>query len=124
MSGSTSSRSNEVEHVAGPPDPRACTTISRWAISTASSRRPIAPAIGRSWTCSKTIPEIPFALHTSGPLLEWLVDRHPEYIARVRGAWSKSGRVEILGGGFFEPILTMIPAPGPGRPDPGFSRLS
>ena len=28
-------------------------------------------------------PEIPFALHTSGPLLEWLVDRHPEYIARV-----------------------------------------
>ena len=30
-------------------------------------------------------PEIPFVLHTSGPLLEWLVDRHPEYIARARG---------------------------------------
>ena len=53
-------------------------------------------------------PEIPFALHTSGPLLEWLVERHPEYIARLR-RMVESGRVEILGGGFFEPILTMIP---------------
>ena len=53
-------------------------------------------------------PEIPFALHTSGPLLEWLVDQHPEYIARLR-ALVEAGRVEILGGGFFEPILTMIP---------------
>jgi 4-alpha-glucanotransferase len=54
-------------------------------------------------------PEVPFALHTSGPLLEWLVDKHPEYIARVRAS-VELGRVEILGGGFFEPILTMIPA--------------
>ena len=53
-------------------------------------------------------PEIPFVLHTSGPLLEWLVERHPEYIARVR-ALVEAGRVEILGGGFFEPIMTMIP---------------
>ena len=53
-------------------------------------------------------PEIPFALHTSGPLLEWLVERQPEYIARVRGL-VEAGRVEILGGGFFEPIMTMIP---------------
>jgi 4-alpha-glucanotransferase len=53
-------------------------------------------------------PELPFALHTSGPLLEWLVERHPEYIARLR-RMVESGRVEILGGGFFEPILTMIP---------------
>ncbi len=37
------------------------------------------------WTCSEDYPEIPFALHTSGPLLEWLVDKHPEYIARLRG---------------------------------------
>lgn len=53
-------------------------------------------------------PEIPFALHTSGPLLEWLVEQKPEYVERVR-ALAESGRVEILGGGFFEPILTMIP---------------
>jgi 4-alpha-glucanotransferase len=53
-------------------------------------------------------PEITFVLHTSGPLLEWLVEKHPEYIARLKGLVA-SGRVEILGGGFFEPILTMIP---------------
>ena len=53
-------------------------------------------------------PSIPFALHTSGPLLEWLVEHRPEYVARVRQMVA-AGRVEILGGGFFEPILTMIP---------------
>ncbi len=53
-------------------------------------------------------PEIPFSLHTSGPLLEWLVEHHPEYIALVRGL-VEAGRVEILGGGFYEPIMTMIP---------------
>ncbi len=53
-------------------------------------------------------PEIPFVLHTSGPLLEWLVDRRPEYVARLR-RMVEAGRVEILGGGFYEPILTMIP---------------
>lgn len=53
-------------------------------------------------------PEIPFALHTSGPLLEWLVERHPEYVARIKEMVG-SGRVEILGGGFYEPILTMLP---------------
>ncbi len=52
--------------------------------------------------------DIPFVLHVSGPLLEWLVENRPEYVARVR-SMAEAGRVEILGGGFFEPILTMIP---------------
>jgi alpha-amylase len=56
----------------------------------------------------ESYPEIPFALHTSGPLLEWLVERHPDYISRLR-AMVETGRVEILGGGFYEPIMTMIP---------------
>ncbi len=56
----------------------------------------------------ESYPQIPFVLHTSGPLLEWLVERRPEYIQRVR-ALVEAGRVEILGGGFFEPILTMLP---------------
>ncbi len=68
-------------------------------------------------------PEIPFALHTSGPLLEWLVERHPEYIARLRRL-VESGRVEILGGGFFEPILTMIPHRDRVGQIRGYSRLS
>ena len=53
-------------------------------------------------------PALPFSLHTSGPLVEWLVAHRPEYIARLR-AMVAVGRVEILGGGYYEPILTMIP---------------
>jgi len=53
-------------------------------------------------------PDIPFVLHTSGPLMEWLAEHKPEYVARVR-AMAQAGRVEILGGGFYEPVLTMIP---------------
>lgn len=53
-------------------------------------------------------PDIPFVLHTSGPLMEWLAENRPDYVARVR-AMAQEGRVEILGGGFYEPILTMIP---------------
>jgi alpha-amylase len=57
----------------------------------------------------ESYPEIPFVLHTSGPLMEWLAERRPEYVARVR-SMVEAGRVEILGGGFQEPIMTMIPA--------------
>jgi alpha-amylase len=53
-------------------------------------------------------PEIPWVLHTSGPLMEWLADRMPGYVERLR-AMVAAGRVEVLGGGFFEPIMTMIP---------------
>ncbi len=53
-------------------------------------------------------PDLPFVLHTSGPLMEWLVATKPDYISRLR-AMVEAGRVEILGGPFQEPILTMIP---------------
>lgn len=49
------------------------------------------------------------ALHTSGSLMEWLDAHHPEYVDRLAGLVA-SGRMEIVGGAFFEPILTMIPA--------------
>jgi alpha-amylase len=63
----------------------------------------------RPWLdAMEAFPEVHYALHTSGPLLEWLVEHHPDYIARVR-ALARSGRIEILGGGFYEPVLTMIP---------------
>ena len=48
------------------------------------------------------------ALHTSGSLMEWLDARHPEYVDRLAGLVA-SGRIEIVGGAFFEPILAMIP---------------
>lgn len=49
------------------------------------------------------------ALHTSGPLMEWLDERHPDYVDRLARLVSE-GRIEILGGPFYEPILTMIPS--------------
>ncbi len=53
-------------------------------------------------------PEIPFALHTSGSLLEWLEVAHPEYIIRLRSMVA-ARQVEIVGGAFYEPILANIP---------------
>ncbi len=48
-----------------------------------------------------------FALHTSGSLMEWLDQNHPEYVDRLARLVT-AGRIEIIGGAFFEPILTMI----------------
>lgn len=53
-------------------------------------------------------PEIPITVHTSGCLLEWLEARRPEYVERLK-ALVRMGRLEILGGGFYEPILSMLP---------------
>ncbi len=52
--------------------------------------------------------DLPMALHTSGPLLEWMDQNHPEYLDRLADLVSR-GRIEIVGGAFYEPILTMIP---------------
>ena len=54
-------------------------------------------------------PGLPIALHTSGSLMEWLVSHHPEYIDRL-AALVAAGRIEIVGGAYYEPILTMIPS--------------
>ncbi|SMP50182.1 alpha-amylase [Neorhodopirellula lusitana] len=48
------------------------------------------------------------SLHTSGPLMMWLAERHPEYLDRLR-LLVEAGRVEIIGGPQYEPILTMLP---------------
>ena len=53
-------------------------------------------------------PEIVISLHLSGSLLDWLVDHHPEYIDRVATLVDR-GQIEILGGPYYEPILTAIP---------------
>lgn len=53
-------------------------------------------------------PSIHLALHYSGPLLLWIEKHHPDYFARLR-AMVSSGQVEIMGGGFYEPILISIP---------------
>lgn len=53
-------------------------------------------------------PAIRVGLHFTGPLFEWLQIERPDYLAHVR-AMVEAGRVEVLGGGFYEPILPVIP---------------
>ena len=54
-------------------------------------------------------PSIRIGLHYSGPLLEWAEHAHPEYFEQLR-ALVKAGQVEMVGGGFYEPVLAVIPA--------------
>jgi len=54
-------------------------------------------------------PTLKLGLHTSGPLMEWLDARHGEYLDRL-AALVAAGRLEIVGGAFYEPILAMIPS--------------
>jgi hypothetical protein len=53
-------------------------------------------------------PQIHAALHYSGPLLLWLEKNRPEYFVKLR-ALVQRGQVEMVGGGFYEPILVSIP---------------
>lgn len=52
--------------------------------------------------------DIKISLHISGPLFDWLLEHHPEYIDKVT-SYVKSGRIEIVGSGYYEPILAAIP---------------
>ncbi|HEX3375556.1 MAG TPA: alpha-amylase/4-alpha-glucanotransferase domain-containing protein [Candidatus Acidoferrales bacterium] len=58
--------------------------------------------------CLARHPRVRMGLHYTGSLIEWLAEMHPEYIQRV-GALVARGQVEIVGGGFYEPILVAIP---------------
>ena len=53
-------------------------------------------------------PSIRLGLHFTGSLLELLERSHPEYFERLR-AMAKSGQIEMIGGGYYEPILIAIP---------------
>ncbi len=51
---------------------------------------------------------IRLAMHHTGPLLEWIEDHEPGYLDRL-GALVEAGRVELIGGAFYEPVLVAIP---------------
>lgn len=58
-------------------------------------------------------PEIPLTNHFSGCLLEWLEHHHPEYFEKLNRHTHPSQAAgkpwEMEGGGFYEPIMTMLP---------------
>ncbi|HEY8199122.1 MAG TPA: alpha-amylase/4-alpha-glucanotransferase domain-containing protein [Candidatus Limnocylindrales bacterium] len=53
-------------------------------------------------------PGVRVGLHYTGPLLEWMVAEHPQAVERL-AALADRGQVEILGGGWTEPILASLP---------------
>ncbi|MFC1493322.1 alpha-amylase/4-alpha-glucanotransferase domain-containing protein [candidate division KSB1 bacterium] len=55
-------------------------------------------------------PDLPLALHYSGPLFDWLMEKHPEFIDRLNLLVEK-GNVEMVAGTYYEAILAMIPEP-------------
>jgi hypothetical protein len=63
--------------------------------------RPLVDALERH-------PSIRVALHYTGPLLEWMEARAPETLQKI-AVLAASGRVEIIGGGWQEPMLGVLP---------------
>ncbi|MDR2194858.1 MAG: DUF1926 domain-containing protein [Treponema sp.] len=53
-------------------------------------------------------PQIPVVLHYSGILLYWLERAHPEFFMLLADMISRK-QVELLGGGFYEPMFPLIP---------------
>lgn len=53
-------------------------------------------------------PQIVAAMHNSGSLAQWIQKHHPDYFDRLRKLVS-IGQLEVMGGGFYEPILPVIP---------------
>lgn len=56
----------------------------------------------------KNYPSIKMTLHFTGCLLEWAETKKPEMLKMVKDMAS-SGQVEVMTGGFYEPILISIP---------------
>ena len=56
----------------------------------------------------KKYPRIKMTFHFTGCLLEWVEKHRPEMITAVR-SMAKAGQVEVMSGGFYEPILPPIP---------------
>jgi alpha-amylase len=53
-------------------------------------------------------PGIRLGLHYTGPLLQWMAANRPESLDQIRRLVDR-GQVEIVGGGYYEPILVTLP---------------
>lgn len=52
-------------------------------------------------------PDIKTTLHNTGVLWQWLQNNHPEYFEHIKMLLD-AGQLELLSGGFYEPILPVI----------------
>src|SRR6478735_8429536 len=74
-----------------------------WVIADTFDRayRPMVDALERH-------PGVHLGLHYSGPLLAWIRAERPAFIDRL-AALVERGQVEIVGGGWYEPVLAALP---------------
>jgi 4-alpha-glucanotransferase len=56
-----------------------------------------------------TYPEIRANLHYTGFLLDWIEEHHPEFIDLLSKLVAR-GQVEIIGGGYYEPVASVVPS--------------
>jgi hypothetical protein len=52
--------------------------------------------------------EIKITLHFSGNLLEWFLNNKPDFVKKIK-IMAKRNQLEIIGGGYYEPIFAIIP---------------
>lgn len=52
-------------------------------------------------------PTVRVGMHFTGPLRDWIVEKQPDLFKRVK-ALVQRRQLEILGGGYYEPILVML----------------
>ena len=53
-------------------------------------------------------PDVRVTQHFTGPLLDWFEANQPGFLERL-GVLAKTGQIEIMGGGYYEPLLCAIP---------------
>ena len=53
-------------------------------------------------------PAIRVGLHYSGPLLDWIRAEQPDFLERLAALVARD-QVELLGGGYYEPVLASLP---------------
>ncbi|MFX1528462.1 MAG: alpha-amylase/4-alpha-glucanotransferase domain-containing protein [Promethearchaeota archaeon] len=58
--------------------------------------------------CLYKYAKVKVALHFSGNLLEWLIINKPDIIEKLK-QMANRGQVEMIGGGYYEPIFAIIP---------------
>jgi alpha-amylase len=53
-------------------------------------------------------PKVKLAQHYTGILFQWIMEKHPEFIDELKILVDR-GQIELITGGFYEPILAVIP---------------
>lgn len=53
-------------------------------------------------------PEVQVNLHYTGFLLDWLQERHPDFVDSLRILVNRK-QVELVGGAYYEPVISVIP---------------